>query len=381
MSTLMAILDQDKLNIDSELDLFNALLRFANERSVCSSEATIQNPLTHNEQNVSVAAGPVAVNAVNAEGLLSVEEIKMEPDVNAMMQGHDEHFMNDNDDNMVYHHPASSPDVVVVDSDASVADGGENEESSGVNNGLPVAPTSPTVSYEQPTTSSAAAAAAAGAVNLNYLMETPRSRVDEETLKKAVKKIRFLTMTPQQFAEGPARSKLLQQHEALAILIKISSPSINDCPMPEGFCSSRCSRNYYEQRNNPRDLSTFLHAHPSNNFFNSSGVGGSGNGGNCGTLNANNFASLEAPLMHVQAPQILSSNRNSLVGSNQRNRDNAAVSLVTNAGDPGDGATHDTRRSYCVRTVNPQFDYRNTSVTDCGLTFQVDTNIWITGKF
>ncbi|KAM8701360.1 hypothetical protein ACLKA7_001028 [Drosophila subpalustris] len=36
-------------------------------------------------------------------------------------------------------------------------------------------------------------------------------------LQQAVKKICFLTMTPQQFAEGSARSKLLQQHEALAM--------------------------------------------------------------------------------------------------------------------------------------------------------------------
>lgn len=344
----MTILDQDKLNIDSELDLFNALLRFANERGMCREESIQQqNGAQHQEKNASVSG--------IAAGLLSVEEIKMEPDVNAMVQGHDEHFNDGNGDSLVYPYNAPSPDVVVVDSsDASVADGSENEERAAV----------AASSYDQPSSSNAAAVAAA---NLNYFMEVQRSTIDENMLKKAVKKIRFLTMTPQQFAEGPARSKLLQEHEALAILIKISSPSINDCPMPEGFCNSRSCRNYYEQRSSQRDLSTFLHTHPQNNFF-------------CGSVTANNFPSIDAPMVHIQ-PQILSSNRSSLVNNGHRTRDTAGVSLISGVGDSVDGATHDSRRSYCVRTVNPQFDYRNTSVTDCGLTFQVDTNIWITGNF
>ncbi|XP_037810329.1 uncharacterized protein LOC119602725 [Lucilia sericata] len=350
MSTLMAILDQDKLNIDSELDLFNALLRFASERGMFRDES-LQNNAQNAEQNT-------ANNGGSGGGMLQVEEIKMEPDVNAMMQGHDDDYNEDN-----YHHNVPSPDVVVVDSDTSATDASENESG-----GRAISAPASSISYEQPSTS-AAAASNANASNLNYFMDTQHSIIDEDMLKRAVKKIRFLTMTPQQFAEGPARSKLLQQHEALAILIKISSPSINDCPMPEGFCSSRCSRNYYEQRSSQRDLSGFLHIHTPNNSF----IQGSGN--------ICNYAPMDASVDHVQ-PQILSSNRTCNLPANNSNahksRDNTGVSLATGGGD-SDVATNDTRRSYCVRTVNPQFDYRNTSVTDCGLTFQVDTNIWITG--
>ena len=344
----MAILDLDKLNIDSELDLFNALMRFANDRGMFRDE-TVQNPVQHNDQNSPVGGGIVG-------GMLNVEEIKMEPDVNAMMQSHAEEFNDDNNDNVSYHHNAPSPDVIVVDSDASVADATENE-------GAAQLAASSSVAIEQPT-SSAAAAAAAAAANLNYFMDAQRLTIDETMLKKAVKKIRFLTMTPQQFAEGPARSKLLQQHEALAILIKISSPSINDCPMPEGFCSSRCSRNYFDQRGQ-RDFAGFGAVAP-NHFL--------------GAGNLCNFAPMDASMDHVQQ-QILISNRNCNLAANNagpKPREGASLSLVAGVGD-SDVATNDTRRSYCVRTVNPQFDYRNTSVTDCGLTFQVDTNIWITG--
>lgn len=54
-------------------------------------------------------------------------------------------------------------------------------------------------------------------------------------------KIRFLTLTPQQFAEGPATSSLLTQAEKFAILMNISSPS-TDVPMPVGFTGNTTSR-------------------------------------------------------------------------------------------------------------------------------------------
>lgn len=341
VSTLMAILDQDKLNIDSEMDLFNALLRFANERSLIRDDS-VQNLHEQNNQNNSVNGGI---------GLIPVEEIKMESDVNAMMQGHEEEFSEENNEvNYNHHHESPSPDVVVV----------ENELPH------PVAPPA----NDQPSTSVSAANAAAAVAavdNLNYFMDEQRLMVDEATLRQAVKKIRFLTMTPQQFADGPARSKLLQQHEALAILIEISSPSINDCPMPEGFCRSRCSRNYYEQRSNQRDLSSYRHSMPP-----------PGSGNIC------SFAPMDSSMDHIPA-QVLASTRanpcNNLPASNPNPlmpRVSAGIPIIPVS--DNEVATNDTRRSYCVCTGSPQFHYRNTSVSDCGLTFQVDTNIWITGK-
>ncbi|XP_015609976.1 BTB/POZ domain-containing protein 2-like [Cephus cinctus] len=61
---------------------------------------------------------------------------------------------------------------------------------------------------------------------------------DQKALKSvignALAKIRFLTLTPQEFAEGPAKSPLLTQSEAFHILLNISS-SEKTFIMPEGF--------------------------------------------------------------------------------------------------------------------------------------------------
>ncbi|GLG95093.1 BTB/POZ domain-containing protein 6-A [Gryllus bimaculatus] len=54
-------------------------------------------------------------------------------------------------------------------------------------------------------------------------------------LGAALGKIRFLTLTPAQFAEGPALSPLLTQDESFAVLMNISSSTPDKLPMPEGF--------------------------------------------------------------------------------------------------------------------------------------------------
>lgn len=50
----------------------------------------------------------------------------------------------------------------------------------------------------------------------------------------ALEKIHFLTLTPLQFAEGPAHAPLLTRDEKYAILMNISAPG-SDFPMPDGF--------------------------------------------------------------------------------------------------------------------------------------------------
>ncbi|XP_073941128.1 BTB/POZ domain-containing protein 3-like [Choristoneura fumiferana] len=59
-----------------------------------------------------------------------------------------------------------------------------------------------------------------------------------ETIRSAIEQIRFLTLSPQQFAEGPAESPLLTESETLAVLMNISS-SRSDVPLPRGFSTSR----------------------------------------------------------------------------------------------------------------------------------------------
>ncbi|XP_017100755.2 uncharacterized protein [Drosophila bipectinata] len=248
--TLMAILDQNRLNIDSELDLFNCLLKFANERGM----------LNESGQEDDASGG----EATGEGGHVLVEEIKMEPDVAAMVQ----HMHQDEEGESSFESdPFSQPSTSAAGTGmaASAAEAAGSSASAA----------SPPVNVEIDVAAAAAAASddvviidsdASGdaAANMINLMDAQRTILDGAMLRQAVKKIRFLTMTPKQFAEGPARSKLLQQHEALAILIKISSPTLNDCRMPEGFCVSRSMRNYYEPglRMGNRELGS-AYRHPS----------------------------------------------------------------------------------------------------------------------
>ncbi|XP_050309730.1 BTB/POZ domain-containing protein 6-B-like [Anthonomus grandis grandis] len=67
------------------------------------------------------------------------------------------------------------------------------------------------------------------------------SNSNHPTVRDAIKKIRFLTLTPQQFAEGPGKSTLLSESEKFAILMNICSPKAGT-PMPDGFTNSNKPR-------------------------------------------------------------------------------------------------------------------------------------------
>ncbi|XP_004518804.1 uncharacterized protein LOC101456924 [Ceratitis capitata] len=306
MSTLMAILDQDRLNITSELDLFNALVKFASERGLFVENDRVH-MLKTGSLNKTLSQHSLDIESDHSE----VVEIKMEPDVSSIVHQQETAF----DSQIV-------DDVVVLDS----------ETSSTYNEKEGMQKTSTSQSESSMSTSFSCA----------------NNEVDEALIRQAVQKIRFLTLTPQQFAEGPARSKLLKQDEALAILIKISSPTINDCPMPDGFCNLRTSREYYESRSR-RELTSYRHSDSSN---------------------------APAPTTFEPFRTIMGNSTSNITTSPQTSSFNLSTLQDNN---DADLTTNDTRRSYCVRTLNQQFDYRNTSVTDCGLTFQVDSNIWITG--
>ncbi|KAF4532248.1 hypothetical protein B566_EDAN004334 [Ephemera danica] len=60
-----------------------------------------------------------------------------------------------------------------------------------------------------------------------------------EALASALSHLRFLTLTPAQFADGPALSEVLSRDESFAILLNISSPG--RVPLPEGL-STRTDR-------------------------------------------------------------------------------------------------------------------------------------------
>lgn len=68
------------------------------------------------------------------------------------------------------------------------------------------------------------------------------------TVRDAIMKIRFLTLSPQQFAEVPASCNLLTESEKFAILMNICSPMATT-PMPSGFSTSRIPRRRKHSRN------------------------------------------------------------------------------------------------------------------------------------
>lgn len=79
-------------------------------------------------------------------------------------------------------------------------------------------------------------------------------------------KIRFLTLTPQQFAEGPGKSTLLSETEKFAILMNICTPNAA-VPMPDGFSSSTIPRRRKRPMNQINDPYGLVSRHQFNNFL------------------------------------------------------------------------------------------------------------------
>ncbi|XP_046676066.1 BTB/POZ domain-containing protein 6-B-like isoform X2 [Homalodisca vitripennis] len=72
-------------------------------------------------------------------------------------------------------------------------------------------------------------------------LETNKQENLRSVLGPALSKIRFLTLSPAEFASSPAIPELLTQDEAFALLMKISSPS-TVVTVPDGFSVSTVAR-------------------------------------------------------------------------------------------------------------------------------------------
>lgn len=195
--------------------------------------------------------------------------------------------------------------------------------------------------------------------------QQPTARPNQSpTFRDAVKKIRFLTMSPQQFAENVPRTNLLTQSEAFSILMNISSPKAG-YSLPEGFSTNTKSRAlnqrishdvnsadtpFKDASNIVGDNDPFLPPSPPESFFNQS----------------IRFAATNALVSEPSTSRGRSYVNRRRDHRNQPNRD---LSMDVT----------ETRRFYCVRPIREQIDYFNTSVSDCSLTFTVDRNISITG--
>lgn len=178
-------------------------------------------------------------------------------------------------------------------------------------------------------------------------------RVQELGIRDAVKKIRFLTLSPQQFAEGPARTNLLSQSEAFAILMNISTPN-SVYPMPEGFSLNKNSRVPFDSREleSPKNLVSIPQIAPS------IGPSSSNNNNNNRPQTPNQQLALASP--EIPYPNESPNFNYFHVLREQR-------------------ISEERRICYCIRTLQQIREVQNRSVLDCSFTFSVDRNVSILG--
>lgn len=290
LSTIITILDQDVLNIDSELNLFWAINKYAEKHGLCASR--------------------------NSDSSQS------------------------NNDQDPVDSPQSPPTVDV--------EAGPSNVQRAVGN-----PSMPLGNDQQ--------AAPIPLINTNRQQELP-------TIRDAIRRIRFLSLNPQQFAEGPARTNLLTQSEAFAILMNISTS--NSCyPMPEGFTTNKNPRNAFSDSTPASPM-----AGPSGNAPPMGHRPGT-SGGPSGLFTQHVPPPQPAPLPSQTVP--------------------APAPAPVPAAHPGSPQSPDfypdyldelrandsnyDRKYYCRRIMRQQTECLNTSVLDCSLTFIVDRSVCITG--
>ncbi|KAL0113023.1 hypothetical protein PUN28_012334 [Cardiocondyla obscurior] len=189
----------------------------------------------------------------------------------------------------------------------------------------------------------------------------------KSVIGNAFLKIRFLSLTPQEFAEGPGMSPLLTKDEAFAILMNILCTG-NKTPMPEGFCTN----------SNSRAKPIKIH---STSMGHSASMGHS--------------TSLGLPVMtsrHIFTPYgslnipLRSGFMNDGESSSSAMRNTSPIlvdaSINKDSGNLPNTSSVVVREGpkyYCLRQVVQQTDCLNTNVLDCSVTFSVDKNICVVG--
>ncbi|XP_008547873.1 BTB/POZ domain-containing protein 6-A isoform X2 [Microplitis demolitor] len=202
------------------------------------------------------------------------------------------------------------------------------------------------------------------------------AKSSRSVIGNVLSKIRFLTLTPQQFAEVPGRSNLLSRDEAFAILMNVSSSGSN-IPMPEGFSTNPLHRikprrlsglhSGRSQKYNgvigrhvsPSNLSNHWQIYPSTSFSHSTLIA------NPDTDRTDNDSSW------LSYPANVEFNGRKELGSSTSN-DNLPTVLV-------EGGIRDGPKYYCLRSMGQQAEYLNPGVMDCSVTFSVDKNICVIG--
>ncbi|XP_070163943.1 BTB/POZ domain-containing protein 2 isoform X2 [Polyergus mexicanus] len=191
----------------------------------------------------------------------------------------------------------------------------------------------------------------------------------KSVIGNALSKIRFLSLTPQEFAGGPGMSPLLTKDEAFDILMNILRTD-NKTPMPEGFCTNSNSRPkpVKSQTTNgatmvfPKGFS-FLEEEKTR------------------PLIFNPYGQLNIPvrtgLLNDREPSSTLRETSPIFGGRHEQGMNNAISL------PNSSSTavlvREGPKYYCLRSIVQQTDCLNTNVLDCSVTFSVDKNICVVG--
>ncbi|EZA57597.1 hypothetical protein DMN91_002406 [Ooceraea biroi] len=194
-------------------------------------------------------------------------------------------------------------------------------------------------------------------------VDPANGKVLRSILGDAFSKLRFLSLTPQEFAEGPGMSPMLSQDESFGILMNILCTA-NKTPLPEGFCTisnSRAKPVKAQSRNiaNPIFGDFFS---PTQNLYNKP-PGRT----NLGTSLRPNF------LKEGESSNALR-NSSQITVDDGINRDPGNISSSSSS-----VVVREATKYYCLRSMLQQTECLNTNLLDCSVTFSVDKNICVVG--
>lgn len=306
LNTVITVFSLDHLNIDSELDLFVAAIRYAKAQDARAKERSVSPPTENRPPSEKRSKSPQPSTSKEKPSVVNIES------------------------------SAENSPIAVTES-LKVGDLPE----------VPPGPSDETVNKPVADTN------------------------NKPTIRKVIEKIRFLTLTPQQFAEGPARSSLLTESEAFAVLMNILS-SNSDVAMPTGFSTCRVPRKQLIGDGRSSNVASLTVDTPSPVMLEQ--VFG---------VPAQNLPPYPRPTRNEEIPALFNCRLSSAsLESPFSVRTTSMVQPTINAsGAPEHLERHggDFNKIYCQRAIIQHTDCLNTSVLDCSVTFMVDKNICLLG--
>ncbi|XP_028156584.1 uncharacterized protein LOC114350129 [Ostrinia furnacalis] len=295
LNTLITVFSLDHLNVDSELDLFEAAVRYAKAQGKRCSERSVSPPTDNGPPSQKRSKSPEPSTS-------NEKELNVESSVESSAENS----------------PESAMELCKAAEPEQTNPGPSNEDK-----------------------------------------KNKGENKDKLTIRSAIEKIRFLTLTATQFAAGPARSALLTESEAFAVLMNILS-SAADVPMPTGFSTCRVPRKQLIGGGPSTSMPTFTVDTPSpvtvEQVF---GMELSRPAPPHACLHAArrpDHALPCAPQAGVRVPPVMAERLEHV------ERHSAEFSKL-----------------YCTRAIIQHTECYNASVLDCSVTFMVDKNICLLG--